>query len=454
MSSTPIAAGATESPPRLLRTRDGAALVVANVIGVGIFTTPGIVARLVPDAAAFLALWLVGGAVALAGARAYAELAARLPRAGGEYLYLARAFGPLPGFLSGWTSFVAGFSGAIAAAAVGFAFYLGRLLPAVGDAEPLVVLALGPLAARVSPRTLTAVALIALVAVVHVLGVRPGRRVQLLLAGGCLLAIAVFVAGGFLAPAASVERLASHRGPVAPSAWLLALVPVLFTYSGWNAAVYVAEEMRDAARSVDRALFAGTGAVIAAYLSLVLLFLAALPPAELAGEVAVGDAAARVLFGRLGGALLVPAILLALASSVSAMMMAGPRVYWAMARDGVFPRAAGRLDRRRGTPRVAILAQAGWSALLVVTGTFEALLIYTGFAVVLFSGLAVLSLFVLRRRQPPAPLSAGRLAPAAFVAIAAAVLANALWTRPGPTAAGAAVIAAGLPLYAWLRRRR
>ena len=442
---------------RTLGPVDGAALVVANVLGVGIFTTPGIVAGMVSDATGFLSVWIVGGAFALIGALAYAELAALLPRAGGEYLYLSRAFGPLAGFLTGWTSFVAGFSGAIAAAAIGFAAYLERFFPTMLNAEPFVSIPLGVTSLTLSGRTLGALAVIVVISSIHVRGVHPGRRFQNGLVLACLAAVGLIVVWGFLQEGETPSSSAG-QAPTNASAWFLALVPVLFTYSGWNAAVYVAEEVRDPRRNVWKALMLGTGTVMIVYLLLNGLYLHALPLARLAGVVEVGDATAAVLFGPVGASLLTAVILLALASSVSAMVMAGPRVYYAMARDGVFPRAAGRIHPRFHSPAIAITAQAGWSALLVLTGTFEDLLIYTGFAVVLFSAVSVASLFVLRRKYASAPAfrpSLGRhVLPVLFIGFSLVVVANALVRSPLPSFAGLLVILTGVPVFWWLHQKR
>ena len=441
---------------RTLGPLDGAALVIANVIGVGIFTTPGVVAGMVTDTAGFLGVWVVGGAFALIGALAYAELAALLPKAGGEYLYLSRAFGPLAGFLTGWTSFVAGFSGAVAAAAIGFAAYLERFFPSILSPDPLFSVPLGITTLSVSGQTAAALAVIGIVSAIHLRGLTPGRHFQNAVVGACLVAVALFVVFGFMEEGQAVPTVPPVQGDTSASAWLLALVPVLFTYSGWNAAVYVAEEVRDPGRNVWKALLLGTAVVMLVYLVLNSLYLHALPLAQLADIVEVGDVAAGVLFGPVGASLLTAVILLALISSVSAMVMAGPRVYYAMARDGLFPRAAGRLHRRFQTPAVAIAAQAVWSAVLVLTGTFEDLLIYTGFAVVLFSAVAVAALYVLRRRQAAAspPGFIRRILPMCFVGFSLLVVVNALVRSPWPSVAGLLVIGAGLPVYLWVRRHR
>ena len=455
---TSAAASAAVQLPRRLGPIDGAALVVSNVIGSGIFIVPAFVAQGVPDARGMLAVWLAGGLLAFAGAMAYAELATLKPRAGGEYVYLRDAFGPVAGFLTGWTSFVAGFSGAIAASAVGLASYLGRFLPAAGDTTPLVQAPLGPLALTLSPQSVVALTAIAGFSVVHVVGIGPGRIVQNVLAALKVLVLVAFVAFGFTIGIGSPANFGGGAGMVAPSSWVLALIPVMFSYSGWNAAAYVAGEIRDPGRNVPLALGIGTVTVVVLYLLLNMLYIYALPVAELATvEVRVVDAAAERLFGPLVAAPLAAASVVMIAASISAMVLAGPRVYYAMAQDGQFFSRLGRIHPRFRTPSAAIIAQSAWAGVLVLTGTFEQLVSYTGFAVVLFAGVAVTAVFVLRRRAPDAPRPFRAwgypVAPFVFAAASALMVGNAIWRDPGPSAAGLLIIAAGLPVYLFFSRR-
>lgn len=449
------------APPQLARRLgpvDGAAIIVSNVIGSGIFIVPAIVAQGVPDAPGMLAVWLAGGLLAFAGAMAYAELATLKPHAGGEYVYLRDAFGPAAGFLTGWTSFVAGFSGAIAASAVGLASYLGRFFPAAGDTTPFVELPLGPAAVTLSPQSVVALTAIAGFSAVHIVGVGPARIVQNVLAALKVLVLLAFVALGFTIGTGSPANFADGAGAAMPSSWVLALIPVMFSYSGWNAAAYLAGEIRDPGRNVPLALGAGTAAVVLLYLLLNLLYLYALPVSELAAvEVRVVDAAAERLFGAVVAAPLAAASVVMIAASISAMVLAGPRVYYAMARDGQFFARLGRVHPRFQTPSAAIVVQSLWAGVLVLTGTFEQLVAYTGFAVVLFSGVAVTALFVLRRRDPaaPRPFRAWGYPAAPFVFALASLLivGNAIWRSPGTSAAGLLIIAAGAPVYLFFRRR-
>jgi len=452
----------TPAPPLGLERRlgpfDAAAIIVSNVIGSGIFLTPAIIAGMVPDPVLMLAVWGAGGLLALAGAMAYAELAALRPHAGGEYVYLREAFGPLAAYLTGWTSFVAGFSGAIAASAVGLAAYLGRFFPAAADTQPLASLPLGIVTLSLSRQSLVAIAAIVLLSLVHLRGVGPGRLMQNVLAVLKVTALLALIALGLSIGEGSTSHL-TGGAPVAATGWLLALVPVMFSYSGWNAAAYVAEEVRNPERFVPRALALGTGAVITIYLLLNLLFLYSIPVDELARlEGSVVDVIADRLFGAAAGSLMGLVTIVSIAASISAMIFAGPRVYYAMARDGLFFAPAARVHPRYRTPAWAIGAQAAWSAVLVLSGGFSQLLEYTGFAVILFAGVAGAALFVLRRRasEAPRPFRAWGYpyAPAIFVGASALIVLNAIWRNPGPSGAGLAIIIAGLPLYVLLRRRR
>ncbi len=473
--NAPVALSSS-SVPRSLERRlgpvDAAAIVISNVIGVGIFITPGIIAQNVPHPLGILGVWLAGGLLAFAGAMAYAELAALRPRSGGEYVYLREAYGPLAAFLTGWTSFAAGFAGAIAAGALGVAEYLGGFVPAANDPTPIFSIPVGrvlhlmvpglhpsALPLVVSNRSIVALTAITGLALVHIRGLGPGKLVQNTLAGLKVSALALFVAVGLAWGHGTVAHLAPM--PAAGATNLaVAMLLVMFTYSGWNAASYVAEEIRNPGRNVPIALALGTGAVVVLYLGINLLYLYALPVTEIlrlaGGQTPVANAAAQTLLGATAAKLLGALAVVILLSSLSAMTLAGPRVYYAMARDGVFFRSAARVHPRFHTPWLAIVTQAIWSGVLVLTNTSGQLAEYTGFAVLLFSGIAVTALFVLRRRCPdePRPFRAWGypVAPVLFALASLVIAANAIAGRPGPSVWGLVIMAFGIPLYLWLRR--
>jgi APA family basic amino acid/polyamine antiporter len=390
---------------------------------------------------------------------AYAELATLRPHAGGEYVYLRDAFGRLAAFLTGWTSFIAGFSGAIATSAVVFTAYLGRFVPAAAERTPFLVIPIIPgyLSLTCSPQAMVAVAVIFGMAWVHLRGVGPGRAVGNTLAVLKVCACSAFIALGFAFGQGAAGPIV-ESAPVPAAGWLLALIPVMFTYSGWNAAAYVAEEIRDPRRNVPRALALGTGAVVVLYVLLNGLYLYVMPVGALAAvRGSVLDVVADRLLGQTAGDVMAIVSIVSLLASVSAMTFAGPRVYFAMARDGLFLRAASRVHPRYRTPAVSILAPATWSSVLVLSATADALVNYTGFAIVLFSGVAVAALFVLR------PQAAGDerrfrtwgypVGPALYVVVSAAILINGLVRNPAPSGAGMLIIAAGLPLYFFFGRR-
>jgi APA family basic amino acid/polyamine antiporter len=466
LPSTPTAENqANASAPGLVRRLgplDAAAVIVSNVIGGGILFTPPLVAAMIPNPWLFVGVWATGGALAFAGAMAYAELAALRPRAGGEYVYLRAAYGNVAAFLTGWTSFVAGFSGAIAANAVFLAIYLDRFIPGAGDPSPLFTIPLPWIPLVFSRRAGVALAAILLLSWVHYRGVGPGRLVGNILATLKVLALLAFIALGFSFGAGSWSNLQQGAGDVAFTGWLFALIPVMFAYSGWNAASYIAEEIKDPGRNVPKALALGTIGVIAIYVLLNLLYLFVLPVGQLAQvKGSVLDVIGDRLFGQFAGNVMGLVSIISLAASISANVFAGPRVYFAMARDGMFLQSAASIHPRYQTPAKAIVAQAIWSCLLVLSGGGDALTTYTGFSILLFAGIAVAAVFVLRQREPDAPRPFRALgypvAPAIFVIAAALIVANALWTdlvTPivnstawGPSAFGLIVIGLGLPIY-------
>jgi APA family basic amino acid/polyamine antiporter len=441
---------ATGPVAQRLTALDGAALVVSTVIGAGIFLVPSLIASLTGGPAAFFGVWVVGALLSLAGAMTYAELASRIPLAGGEYVYIREAFGPIAGFLSGWTSFVAGFSGAIAASAVGLGVLVQTRIPGL-DATPWSTVAVGPLRLVLSAATVIALAVIAVFTLVALSNVPARRVVTNGLSIVLVLAMLVFIIGG------TGTEPPLHLGgrPFDLGGFAAALVPVMFTYSGWNAAAYVSAEFRDPRRDVPRALIAGTLVVGALYVGVNFAMVRGLGIGGLAAAAAPAEAVAREAFGTGGGTLVSLLICLALASSVCAMVVTGPRVYLQMARDGAMPAFFGSTRASDGNPVSAIVAQSVWSAILVLTGTFNALVTYTGVAIVLFSAAAVASIFPLRRRGGPGPsfqVSAFPAIPLVFIGASVWMLVASVRREPAATLAGIGVIVAGMPVYLWRRR--
>ena len=446
---------------RRLGPLDAAAIIVANVIGGGILFRSPAIAAAIPDAPWFLLAWVGGGVLAFMGAMAYAELAALRPKAGGEYVYLREAFGPLAGFLTGWTSFVAGFTGAIAASAVFLIVTLNRFIPGVANDTPLLAIPLpGAYAVTFSIHTLAASAVIIIAALIHIRGVGHGRIVSNVLTTLKIVSLVVFIGFGLTAGTGTPANITQSVGPVTVTGFLFAFIPVMFTYSGWNAASYMAEEIRDPGRNVPRSLLLGTVVVIAVYVLINVLYLFVIPIGELAtlGGRSILDVVGDRLLGARAGDILAIVAIISLAAGINAWTFAGPRVYFAMARDNTFFKSAARVHPKYKTPAASILAQAAFSIVLVLTGSLDSIANYVGFAITLFAGTAVAAVFVLRAREPNAarPFKAFGYpwTPAIFVLASLAIVVNAFYSDPRVSITGTVIILAGIPLYYFFKSRK
>lgn len=430
---------------------DATVLVVANVVGVGIFLTPASVAALARTPAWYFGLWLCGGAIALAGAVSYAELGAALPEAGGEYVYLREAYGPLWAFLHAWASFLVTFSGAIAAIAVGVAEYgLRALAPTPPDT------ALPPSAVRA-----VAIAAVLGLTLLNWLGAKASARFQRALTGLTLVAIGLLLALGFGGGRGSLRHLTGTGGaPGTGPTWAAlgtALLPIFFTYAGWNAPTYVAGEVARPGRTLPRALALGTAAVAALYLALNLLYVYAFPLPRLRHVLSVGEAAAGALVGPGAAAGFGGLITLITLGTLNVTILAAARIPYALGRDGAFFPALGALDPRTGAPARALAVQAAWASALILTGTFEFLLTFATTMMILVSGLTVAAVFVLRVRAPwlarPYRVWGYPLVPALYLAACAGMAASAIGERPAASLAALGLLAAGVPVFHWRARR-
>jgi APA family basic amino acid/polyamine antiporter len=386
---------------RQLGVWSAAAIVIANMIGAGVFTSAGYQARALHDPTTMLLTWVVGGVIALCGAMAYAELGAMMPRVGGEYVYLRRAYHPVAGVMSGWASLLAGFSAPIATAALLFAGYLGAVIGVVDIAHQKVI----------------AIGLIASMTLMHAIDSVVGGRVQAVFSALKVVLIAVFIFRAFTVGSGDWSNLASRDGGVSAhlftNAFAVSLIYVSFAYSGWNAAAYIAGEIDRPHRNLPRALLAGTGLVMVLYILLNVVFLYAVPPEVLGAPpagagpndpsvvVEVGDAAARAMFSPVTADLVSTLIALALISAVSAMIMTGPRVYAAMADDGALPGLLGKRNHR-GAPVFSVILQGVLAVAFVLAGQLGELIRYVGFGLTMFAALTVGAVVVLRIREPDA----------------------------------------------------
>jgi basic amino acid/polyamine antiporter, APA family len=436
-------------------------LVIANVIGAGIFTTPGFLARDLGSPFAVLSIWLVGAVLALAGALSYSELGAAFPEAGGEYIYLREAFGPLWGYLSGWTSFFAGFSAPIGAATIGFAAYLSHFVPALAPGHSLWSGRIGPVAFQVSAGQIVALLALWALSLAHISGMRRGGRLQVLLTVGKTLFIAALIVLGLWLGRGQWGNFQSASGQMLPPGIFrngaVSLIFVLYSYSGWNAASYIAGEVRHPHRTLPLSLLAGTGIVMILYVGLNVLFLYSLGIGGMSGVLQVGEKASLSLFGPRAAGFVSAMMALSIFTSASAMIIAGPRVYFAMASDGLFPKRFAAIHAQFRSPAASIVLQALWTSVLILTGTFETLLVYSGFVLVFFSAMAVLALVVLRMRRPelsrPFRVPLYPLTPLVFVGFSIWILTYTLWGRPKESLLGVVTVLLGLPLYFYWRHR-
>ncbi len=371
--------------PRRIGLGTAIAVVIGSMVGSGIFTTTGFISRDVGSPIALMALWVAGGLTALAGALCYSELGGAMPEAGGDYVYLREAFGPFVAYLSGWTSFLVGFSGATAASALAFVGYLRYFFPTLDSAG--------------FESKLLALAILWSLTGVHVAGVGPGGKFQRFFAATTVLGMLALIAAGFSSGRGNAHNFLT-AAPAQGSA-AVALIFVMYAYSGWNAAAYLAGEIQNPSRRLPAALITGTTVVIVLYLGMNAMYLYAQPTAEMAGVLAVAEKTSVTLLGPTAAGLIAGLVAIVLVGSTSALILSGPRVYYAMARDGVFFRSLSKLNPKLGTPARAILLQAAWASVLILFfHAFERVVVYTGFALTAFTALTVIALIVLRVRRP------------------------------------------------------
>jgi APA family basic amino acid/polyamine antiporter len=434
-------------------------IIVGSMIGSAIFIAPSIMAGYVASPALWLGLWVVGGALTLLGALSYAELAAMMPHAGGQYVFLREAFGPRVAFLYGWTLFLVIQTGFNAAVAIAFAKFLGGVGLRAGETD--LVFSLG--AFTLSRAQLVAAGVIVVLTAINARGVREGALLQnvftvLKVAAIALLAAAAFASGkgslSHFAPAPSGATL----GPSGLALGLFGAIGVamskaLFAYDAWNTVTFTAGEVRDPQRNLPRALVAGTVVTALVYLAVCAAYLYVIPLDRMAhvAENRVAADVAAVLLGPAGITLVSLAILGSTFGCANGLILSGARVLFAMARDGVFFRSAGRVDPRRQTPRGALLLQGAWSVVLALSGTYDRLLTYVTFASLAFNALTVLALLVLRRRRPgaarPYRTWGYPVTPALYLAGALFFLVYIFAGDPRDACAGLGLVAMGWPAY-------
>ncbi len=432
---------------RVLNLRDLILIVIGTVIGSGIFLVPGGVLRQAggyPGPA--LVVWIVGGGLSLLGALAYGELGAMNPAAGGLYVYLRDAFGPVTAFLYGWTFFLVIATGSAATLAVASGSYVQQFV------------SLGPFGQKA-----TAIVLLAIVAAINVRSTRRSADVQnwstAIKVGALLVMGVVLIAFGGGRPHQPTPFWPPALTPAIASGMGLGMIGVLWAYEGWQYVTFSAGEAIEPQRTFPRAIVIGTASLIGIYLLANVGYLAALGADGVATSDRVAAEAVSAIAGGAAGKLIAAAILVSIFSATNGLTISAPRVYFAMARDGLFFRTLGEVHPRFGTPALSILAGTAWAMVLAASGTFEQLLTYVVFVGWIFYGLGAACVFVLRRTQPDAPrpfrLPGYPWSALLFIAAAAALVANTIVTQPGRAAVGIGVVLLGLPVYfVWRRGER
>lgn len=422
-------------------------IVVANMIGAGIFTTSGLLMSGLNDPVLMLVLWFAGGVIALFGALSYAELGATIPAAGGEYRFLSDLYHPLFGFLSGWVSFIVGFSAPIAASALGFSEYFCRALPIIPDWFESSGL-MNPAATK----KILSISVILIFTSIHYCGLKYGTLVQNFLTLLKVALIGLLLVAGFLSGNGSISNFSANGGVSAGiEGWKtigLSLMWIMFAYSGWNAATYLGAEIRNPAKTLPLSLIIGTGIVMLLYLGLNTLYIYSIDPQSMKGVISIGGLAMGNLFGKSAEILFSLLIAFALFSSLSAFIIIGPRVYYAMAKDGLFFKSVSRLHPRFKVPSNSIVLQSVIAIILALSGTFEQVLTYMGFALGIFPILTVIGVFRLRKRHPDALRMAGfPYTQVFYVTTGVLILFLAFLERPLESSIALLTAAAGVPAY-------
>ena len=426
--------GMNQDLQRKLGFLDALAIVVGMIIGGGIFVVPNLVARSLSSSSAILALWILAGIVSFFGALACAEFGAAIPATGGQYVFLREVYGPAGGFLFGWTMFVVGRTAQVSWLAVTLAFYVSYFVP------------MGPLESK-----LLGIAVIVVFAAINYRGVSAGALVQKSFTFAKIAGLLIIIGSGLLYRGQAGAPTAVAHSTLSLGQFGVAAIACLLAYDSWVSVSFVAGEIKNPQRNIVLSLAVGLAICIAIYTLANLAYLHVLSIPEIAASDHVGASAAERVLGPAGGKLVAAIILISIIGTLNGAFLTSPRIYFAQARDGLFFRRFGEIHHRFRTPAFSIAAQAIWSIVLLLSGTYESLTDYAMFAMWISYGLMVLGLMILRRTRPdmdrPYRMWGYPITPVLFLAVAAWFLANTLITRPWPALAGLGFIATGIPVY-------
>ena len=445
---------------RVLGLWSAVSIVVGTVIGSGVFLVPSTMIRYVGSVRNLFIVWIVAGVLSLFGALTYAELAAALPEAGGEYVYLTAAYGPFWGYLYGWTQFWVGKSGSIATLAAGFYTYLTAFFPVLGGSVLVLPLHIGPGGAllEIHYGQLVAIGLILILAAVNYSGVRSGGGLQVLVTAIKMLLIAAIVVIGIFSGKGDFSHFAktvsSARGI---AGFFAAMVSALWAYDGWNNVSMVSSEIREPQRNLPRSLILGTAAVIATYLFINVAYFYVLTPAQVASSHRVAADMMSSLYGRAAAGALTIAVLISIFAALNGSILSGGRVPYAMARDGLFFRSAAVVHPVHRTPGNSMIMLCGWSCVVVLSGWYDDLYNFVIFGNWVLYLMTALSVFVLRKKAPDLPrpyrVFGYPLVPVLFVGMAAFLLVSTLQTRPRESVMGLVLMGLSVPFYFYWKNR-
>lgn len=442
-------------------------IVIGIVIGSGIFITTGIIAKSIPSPMLILVAWAVGGMLSLAGALTYAELGAAMPEAGGQYVYLREAYGPLSGFLFGWTLFLVYQTGVIAALAHAFAEYFGHFFPGLSPSNVFFSTSATvfnhTFNFSLSAGQILGLGIIILLSVFNYLGLSLGRLIQNIVTIIKIGTIVALVSLGFLIGKGSNFELTFVPKGMSLSSLLMgfgvAMIAIIWAYDGWNNLNFIAGEIKNPQRNITRSLFSGVLIITILYIAVNYIYLYALPMHEIVGVVKIAEKASTALFGGAAASIISAAVIISTFGALNGSILAGPRVYYAMAKDNLFFKRVANVHPRFRTPGFSIFIQAVWACVLTISGSFEQLFTYVTFVTIIFYVAAVSSVFTLRKKRPdlPRPYKTWGypVMPFLFIIALIGLLANTLITKPLESIAGLGIVAIGIPVYFyWAKQKR
>ena len=438
---------------------DSTMVIVGIVIGSGIFLTTGVMAKSIPSPALILLAWVVGGALTLAGALTYAELGAAMPDAGGQYVYLREAYGPMVGFLFGWMVFLIYMTGAIATLAVAFAEYFGYFFPSLSIQKVIFTKSVTILNYSfnysLSMGQLVAVLVIICLSILNYLGVVFGKTIQNVFTMIKIGTIFILITLGFIIGKGTAINFSINPEGLSFGKLIigfgLALVSISWAYDGWNNLNFVAGEIKNPRRNLPLALIIGTVSITFIYFLVNYIYLYSLSIDEMSGVVRIAEKSSSVLFGVAGASIISVAVIISTFGSLNGTILTAPRVYYAMAKDGLFFKKVAKINPKFKTPGFAIFIQAIWASILALSGTFDQLLTFVMFIAIIFWIAAAASVFTLRKKRPdlPRPYKTwGYPAiPIIFIIASSGILLNTLIEKPVESLAGLGITVIGIPIY-------